>query len=333
MEKNKNLDNKQVNKEAKKASTKKKRVLKKKPLIITICVLLCLVLGASIFLIVSNSGTSLSEDKYDPAAELAEIEALISEEDRKYIEDYDTNKEISSSFVGTVKFESGLIDLPFVQGPDNDYFLREDWKTSLYSTLGSIFMDYECTLDSENIILYGHNAFSYYDAGTDDEGNKLVNDELMFTPLKFLVDEDNYEENKTVYLILENEVREYEIVSVYYCPLEGEGDNVYPEEGLAYYSPEYDDEYFENYKKKIKEIEFYDTDVDFTNEDKFLTLQTCIEGNDMAREIVLCKQVSTRKLDREAYKEYLIKIDEYNAKLEENANAESNEDSTTSNNN
>ncbi len=184
------------------------------------------------------------------------------------------------------------------------YGRRRDWLTNEYSELGSVFMDYECNLDSKNIILYGHYVYSSLEV-LDDDGNRADNSKLMFTPLSTLVDKANYDKNKYVSLILEDEVRSYQIVSVFYCNLVGEGENVYPEEYLEYYLPEYSDDYFSLYKDKIESIEFYDTGVDFNNDDNLLTLQTCVENNEMKREIVLCKQVSSRKLDRNAYNEYL----------------------------
>lgn len=235
------------------------------------------------------------------ATEDAEI---ISKEDIECIERYDVYAEFGSCFKGVIKFESGLIDMPVVQGIDNDFYLRRNWYTNEYSELGSIFMDYECSLDSKNIIIYGHYVYSSYEA-LDDDGNKLDNSKLMFTPLSKLIDESNYEANKYVSLVLENEVRTYEVVSVFYCNLVGEGEDVYPEEYLEYYLTEYSDEYFDKYKEKIKSIEFYDTGVDFSNNDNLLTLQTCVENNELKREIVLCKEVSRRSLDRDAYNEYI----------------------------
>ncbi len=229
-----------------------------------------------------------------------EEEETISKENIECINEYDEYKIFSSSFKGVIKFESGLVDLPFVQGVDNDFYLRRDWITNEYSELGSIFMDYECSLDSKNIILYGHYVYSSYEV-LDDDGNKLDNSKLMFTPLSKLIDENNYEANKYVSLILEDELRTYEIVSVFYCNLVGEGEDIYPEEYLEYYLPEYDKDYFDKYKEKIKSIEFYDTGVDFSVDDNLLTLQTCVENDSMKREIVLCKEISRRSLDRAAY--------------------------------
>lgn len=269
----------------------------RKIIVVSVLILLCI---PCLFL-VTRGNNKVDNINNDSVKEEVEI---ISKEDITCIEEYDEYSVYSPSFKGIIKFDSGLIDLPFVQSVDNDFYLRRDWLTNEYSELGSVFMDYECNLDSKNIILYGHYVYSSLEV-LDDDGNRADNSKLMFTPLSTLVDKTNYDKNKYVSLILEDEVRSYQIVSVFYCNLVGEGENVYPEEYLEYYLPEYSDDYFSLYKDKIESIEFYDTGVDFNNDDNLLTLQTCVENNEMKREIVLCKQVSSRKLDRSAYNEYL----------------------------
>lgn len=259
-------------------------------------VVLCLFCGYLLFNYKSN-------DVIDNDGEPTEEVELISKEDIACIEEYDEYS-VYEAFKGIIKFDSGLIDLPFVQSIDNDFYLRRNWLTNEYSELGSIFMDYESSLDSKNIVLYGHYVYSSYEV-LDDDGNRLDNEKLMFTPLSKLIDEDNYSDNKYVSLVLEDEVRTYEVVSVFYCNLVKDGDDYYPDEYLEYYLNEFSDEYFDKYKEKIKSLEFYDTGVDFSNDDSFLTLQTCVENREDLREIVLCKQVSSRTLDRDAYNQYL----------------------------
>ena len=259
-------------------------------------VVLCLFCG---YLLFNNKSNDVIDNDSEPTEEVE----LISKEDIACIEEYDEYS-VYEAFKGIIKFDSGLIDLPFVQGIDNDFYLRRDWLTNEYSELGSIFMDYESSLDSKNIVLYGHYVYSSYEV-LDDDGNRLDNEKLMFTPLSKLIDEDNYSDNKYISLVLEDEVRTYEVVSVFYCNLVKDGDDYYPDEYLEYYLNEFSDEYFDKYKEKIKSLEFYDTGVDFSNDDSFLTLQTCVENREDLREIVLCKQVSSRTLDRDAYNQYL----------------------------
>lgn len=233
-----------------------------------------------------------------------------------YIEKYDEIGNINRDFVGYVTFDSGIIDLPVFQTSDNESYLRTDWHTYEYSVLGTIFMDYECNLDSQNLVIYGHNAFTSYDAGVDEEGNQIDNSTLMFTPLTKLIEEENYKDNKTVRLLLKDKIREYEIVSVFYVECEeNENGYIYPPENMIYNTTDFPESYFEEYKTAIKEKEFYDTGVEFTNSDKYLSLQTCVEGNDLAREIVLCKEINTTELNRKVYDKYV----KQQAKLEKQA--------------
>lgn len=204
---------------------------------------------------------------------------------------WETNRIKSDDYVGTITFESGLIDLPFVQGSDNNTYYRTDWETMKYDEEGSIFLDSSNTLDDQNLILIGHYVYASYDASGTHK----------FTPLAKLIDKENYENNKYVKLYLENEVRRYEIAYVYYCELiedEYEGEKFsYTNDGFEFYYPNYTEEQFDKYIDTVKKNAFYDTGVSITYNDKLLTLQTCVENHNELREIVLLKEV-----DRTSYK-------------------------------
>lgn len=267
--------------------------MKKKKLIKLFIVIDIVLIIAACVIIFSLNGNKSNDNPV--VNNEAQEETIVVEEKNydEYIELWKNNKAINEDYLGNIRFESGIIDQPFVMSKDNDDYLRRDFETKKYSVLGTVFMDYECDLDSQNIILYGHNAFSSYDAGTDENGNKIDNKTLMFTPLDQFKDEKNYEKNKSVKLILEKEVREYEVAAVYYCKLIEEDGYQVPEEDMYYYLPYYGNDYFETYKDAVLREEFYSTGVDFSNKDKFLTLQTCVEGDDNLRLIVLCKYLSS----------------------------------------
>ena len=203
---------------------------------------------------------------------------------------WETNSVKSDDYVGTITFESGLIDLPFVQGVSNDTYYRTDWETMKYDEEGSIFLDSSNTLDDQNLILIGHYVYPIYDESRTH----------MFTPLAKLTDKDNYEANKYVKLYFKDEVRRYEIAYVYYCELiedEYEGEKFfYTEDGFEFYYPNYTEEQFDKYIDTVKKNAFYDTGVSADYNDKLLTLQTCVENHDELREIVLLKEI-----DRTSY--------------------------------
>lgn len=58
--------------------------------------------------------------------------------------------------VGWLTMDGTPVDYPVVQCGDNRYYLNH-LPDGSYNTAGSIFMDYRCTGDSGNLILYGHN--------------------------------------------------------------------------------------------------------------------------------------------------------------------------------
>ena len=66
-------------------------------------------------------------------------------------------------------------------------------------------MDYRNTLDDQNLIIYGH----HYARDYDPSGSK------QFSALDILLDEENYGDNKSLELILDNEIRRYEVAAVF----------------------------------------------------------------------------------------------------------------------
>ena len=210
-----------------------------------------------------------------------------------YKDFYNSGKSLNDDFVGYLHFESGLISQPVVQGQTNDTYSRKDWITGEYDLYGSIFMDYENTLSDQNLIIYGHYVYKHL----DDSGT------LKFTPLSQLLEPENYDNNKTIYLLLENEVRKYEIVSVYLCPLSE--DYMYTDENLQYNLPNYSDDYFGKYKTAVISAQRYVTGVNWNKSDKLLTLQTCVEGREDLREIVIARQIDTLSVD-DSYVESLV---------------------------
>lgn len=212
------------------------------------------------------------------------------------------NKKINKDYVGQIIFDSGLINLPFVQGYTNSTYITTDWITGQYNIEGSVFMDYLCEKDDQNITIYGHYVYSQY----DPEGTH------MFTPLAKLIDKENYNENKHVILVLEDGIREFDVAAVYYCQLSAndQGEYVYADNDLQYYWRNIDgdiefnydnlninEDYFNNYKSTIQNKQFYPTGVSYSKKDKFLTLQTCVENRDDLREIVLLKEVKNYKYE------------------------------------
>ncbi len=263
-----------------------KKKQKMKLIYIAIPVLL-IVLALGVYILVKD-GSSTNNDEPIPT-ETATTE--VDEDEKALVESlWSKNSAINSDYVGTITFESNLINLPFVQGKDNNTYYRTNWETMKYDEEGSIFMDSSNELSDQNIILIGHYVYASYEAsGTH-----------MFTPLAKLIEEENYEANKYVKLYLENEVRRYEIAYVYYCELIEEDINgetiTFAQDGYEFYYPNYTEEQFNTYLSTIKANSFYDTGVEISYSDNLLTLQTCVENHEDLREIVVLKEI-----DRTSY--------------------------------
>lgn len=252
--------------------------------ILCICIL-CVIVTGGIFVGISNEEEEEVIVEDEPAIEV--IEETVEYSDDYYREFYRSQKEMNEDYVGQIFFKSGLIVQPFVQGKTNGTYLRTDWTNGKYDVEGSNFMDYANSLDDENIVIYGHYVFEYLDPTLTHK----------FTPLEQLLSKDNYEDNKVIYLLLEDEIREYEIASVFYAQLVKEGDNYYTYENQQYYLTGFSEDYFKRYHQSVKEVEQYKTGLDFTKDDKLLTLQTCTRSREDLREIVIAVEKNVYKLD------------------------------------
>lgn len=251
-------------------------------LIAIIGVLLVLVIGGTVYL-----GTVNNEPKNTPTP----TQETITKDYSKEIEEYDNNYAINSDYVGMIRFESGMINLPFVQAHDNDIakaydkYLRTAWDTMEHDEEGSIFLDPSNSLEDQNLVIYGHYVYPSYD----------ITRTHKFTRLHELKDKDEYEENKYIELVLENEIRRFEVAHVYYAELDLNNPSQPLEEGMEYMFTNFTDEGLKYYFDRVSEVEFYETGVEITPEDKFLTLQTCVENRDDLRLIIVAKQVEVEK--------------------------------------
>lgn len=265
-------------------------VMKKKKnnsLIYVAIVVLSILLVFGIVILVFDPFSFFVKKEDDPIVKVDEPMVEVNEDEKALVNTlWETNSAKSDDYVGTITFESGIIDLPFVQGVSNDTYYRTDWETMKYDEEGSIYLDSSNTLDDQNLILIGHYVYASYDASGTHK----------FTPLAKLIDKEKYENNKYVKLYLENEVRRYEIAYVYYCELiedEYDGEKFsYTNDGFEFYYPNYTEERFNKYIDTVKKNAFYDTGVSITYNDKLLTLQTCVENHDELREIVLLKEIN-----------------------------------------
>lgn len=108
--------------------------------------------------------------------------------------------------VGWLTVPGTGIDNAVMQAEDNDYYLRRD-ETGTDDIWGCYFMDYECSVNSRNLIVYGHSLEDNPDAA-------------RFSQLKRFLEEDFAQKNKTIRLYYDGAWREYEVFSAGYANTE-----------------------------------------------------------------------------------------------------------------
>lgn len=176
--------------------------------------------------------------------ELVDIEGEITLLKQKY-----NNDEV----YGILSIGNQTNSIPIVKGIDNKYYLNHSL-TKEKNMIGSVFIDYRHDDQSRQINVYGHNSNNYE------------------TPLKvlekYLYDKEYYQSNSIIELKIDDEIRKYQIFSVYETLKKGN------EEHMQFnYQNELDWlVHFERMHQRSK----YKTDMIFSENDNIIVLQTCI---------------------------------------------------------
>ena len=179
-------------------------------------------------------------------------------------------KEENNDFIGYLKFESGLIETPVVQGRDNDEYLQKSFEGK-YDTQGAPFMDAMASPYSTNITIYGHNV--YYDSNA------------KFSPLERLTDDESAKVNRKVKFYLKDKCREYEVVAVLYITSEEAEEMDYSQS--AFVTARQKSEWMSFMMRKS----LINGERESSPYDNFLTLQTCRKWNENEHLLVICREV------------------------------------------
>ena len=282
---------------------------------------LYLLIGFLIFSLVLFAGLKISTTGSageETAIEIADEEIPSNPMNPELRSMWLSSKEINEDYVGQIVFDSGLIDLPFVQAKStikedgepyrfytadgtlvedpyayngNDVYIWTSWKTGEYDRYeegGSVFMDYRNYLKDQNIILYGH----HFARDWDPEGKK------QFTPLDVLLYEENYESNKNLRLILDNEIRSYVVTNVFTIDIEDDYESqIIRTDMNEDFSGNPEPRFFREYIDYMNRISRYNSGETLSDNDRILTLITCLEHQPRYRQIVVCKEVSDEIYD------------------------------------
>ncbi len=189
--------------------------------------------------------------------------------DNKYAELYAQN----SDFMGWLRIDGTSIDYPVMQLKDDpDFYLKHNFSKE-YSCFGIPYMQENCGLSSDNIIIYGHN----------------IKSKSMFNELTEYKNKDFYTAHKYITFDTLDEQRSYEVIAVFKTV-------AYSGSGFQYYdfvNANTDDE-FNDYVAKCKALSFYNTGVTAEYGDKLLTLSTCEYSQENGRLAVVAKLIEVR---------------------------------------
>jgi len=185
----------------------------------------------------------------------------------QYVPLYEQNPDL----FGWLKIEGTVIDYPVMHTPyDPERYLHVDFEGN-YSFAGVPFVDAACDVDSDNLLIYGHNML----------------DGSMFRSLMRYRDKTYWQAHPTICFDTLYEEGEYEVLAALY-------DRVYyqNEDCFKFYQfiDAEDEADFDNAISYFKENALYDTGVTAAYGDRLITLVTCAYHVQDGRFIVVARK-------------------------------------------
>ena len=179
---------------------------------------------------------------------------------------YDELYTMNNDFIGWLSIPNTKVDYPVMYTPNEpEYYLRRGFDKTYFQS-GTPFIGENCTIDSDCLIIYGHN---------------MKNGSMFAQLKKFSSNSDTYEKSKYFWIFTPEKNYRYEIISAYTTGAKSDTYTLFKGPG----------EEFQEYLKKIRGYSEIQTDAgDLTVKDKIVTLSTCT-GNQATRYVVQGKRV------------------------------------------
>lgn len=165
----------------------------------------------------------------------------------------------NSDIVAWIEIENSKINYPVLQGEDNSFYMTHDYKKE-YSIDGSLFLDkdYDWSIPSANLLIYGHN-----NRGSTE----------MFVDLMNYKEEDYYNNHKIIRFTTAEEDAEYEIIAVFLSRVYYKSEkNVFR---YYYFINAENEQEFNDYVENSKKASLYSINATAEYGDQLLTLSTC----------------------------------------------------------
>lgn len=193
----------------------------------------------------------MKEEQEDPAPALRhDIPLLISQ---------------NSDCIGWISIDNTAVDYPVMHNPDwPQKYLRMNFYQQ-YRDSGVPFLDYRCTLDSDNLIIFGHNMRN----GT------------MFSSLKEYLNDGRLSSNPTILLETEDGAHAFTIFAV---ACVDKLDSWY-----SFINAESEDDFNEAVQRIVQNAYYTNGDAPEYG-DRLLTLSTCYGSTRSSRLIIIAKE-------------------------------------------
>lgn len=181
----------------------------------------------------------------------------------------------NSDLVGWIGIEDTVIDYPVMQSlSEPDFYLKRDFNKEK-SSYGSIYTDAGCHIGlSKNYVLYGHH----------------MKDGSMFAKINNYQYEEFYSQHEIIQFDTFTSLNDYQIIGAFKIP----ASDIDKIQQILLMNTEEDflsfREYFESHK-------YFDTGIQYSYDDNYLTLMTCEYTNKNGRFFVLSKQIKTETND------------------------------------
>ena len=244
----------------------KENIKKKKIYVLAIfCIILLLSILAffqikAIYLWIKNNKEN--EELQEKLSSYIEETTSKDSGEQEYKVDFKELKKINSDTIAYLKVNNTDINYVVVKGEDNSYYLNHNFENN-ENILGWIFADYKNKFNHTdyNIVIYGRNTKT----------------DCMFGTLQKSLKEEwyNNEKNKYITLVTDEDVRKYEIFSIYQ-----ENESDYP----IQVDFNKDDEYLE-YLNTIKSKSIKDFNIELNATHGIITL-VAYDSNNSSRIII-----------------------------------------------
>ena len=168
---------------------------------------------------------------------------------------------------GWISIPGTCVDYPVLQSSadDPEYYLRRTYKGE-WRTAGSIFFQWDCSAESQNTVVYGHN----------------MNDGTMFAVLQKMADEAFRNEHSKILLQTSDGLREYQIAAVLKTDITK----------LRFNRTEFADHAdFLSFQKELFAQSLYESQTIPGEDCRLLTLVTCSYEWENARTVVIAAEV------------------------------------------